>query len=168
MPSNVTRRSFMKIAGLSALSTVGVGMPGLLGTRSLAQEAGGSLVKSNCPLCPQGCGMDLFIENGSLTQVRGMIEDPETRGMLCERGKSLPEVLGSEKRILTPLKKSGEKGGEGFVPISWGEALSTVARTVDTDYPGRRCPGNRGIPREQLNHGCLLVTASIDVCTWEP
>ncbi len=128
MPSNVTRRSFIKIAGLSALSTVGGGMPGFLGTHSLAQETGNPLVKSNCPLCPQGCGIDLFIEDGMLTQVRGMIEDPETRGMLCNRGKALPEVVGSEKRILTPLKKSGEKGNEGFVPISWAEALSTVAQ----------------------------------------
>ena len=128
MSSNVTRRSFMKIAGISALSTIGGGMPGFLGTRSLAQEAGGALVKSNCPLCPQGCGINLFIEDGRLTQVRGMIEDPETRGMLCDRGKGLPEVVGSEKRILTPLKKSGEKGREGFIPISWEEALSTVAQ----------------------------------------
>ena len=128
MSSNVNRRSFIKIAGLSALSTIGGGIPGFSGTRSFAQEAGGSLIKSHCPLCPQGCGIDLFIEDGRLTKVRGMIEDPETRGMICDRGKTLPEVVGSEKRILTPLKKSGTKGKEGFVPISWEEALSTVAQ----------------------------------------
>jgi len=128
MSSDVTRRSFIKIAGLSALSTLGGGMPGLLETRSFAREAGSPLVKSNCPLCPQGCGIDLFIEDGKLTQVRGMIEDPETRGMLCDRGKTLPEVIGSEKRVLTPLKKSGEKGKEEFIPISWEEALSTVTQ----------------------------------------
>ena len=166
MSSNVTRRSFIKIAGLSALSTVGVGMPGLLGTRSLAQEAGGSLVKSNCPLCPQGCGIDLFIENGSLTQVRGMIEDPETRGMLCDRGKALPEVVGSEKRILTPLKKSGKKGEKDSFR-SVGKRPSQQLPSGGHKYPGRRCPGNRGIPREQLNHGCLLVAAPVVVCPWQ-
>ena len=128
MSSNATRRSFMKIAGLSALSTLGGGMPGLLERGSFAQEAGNPLVKSNCPLCPQGCGIDLFIEDGKLTQVRGMVEDPETRGMLCDRGKTLPEVIRSEKRVLTPLKKSGKKGEEEFIPISWQEALSTVAQ----------------------------------------
>lgn len=103
-------------------------LPGLLNTRSFAETAGNSIVKSHCPLCPKGCGVDLVIEGGRIKEVRGMIEDPETRGLLCDLGKSLPEVIASEKRLTTPLKRVGEKGREDFVAISWEEALTTIAR----------------------------------------
>ena len=104
MPSNVTRRSFLKVAGWSAVSTLAGSLPGWMCRGAYAQAGGEVLVKSHCPLCPQGCGMDLIIRDGKLRDVKGMIEDPETRGCLCDRGKSLPEVLVSEQRIQTPGK----------------------------------------------------------------
>lgn len=127
MSGNVTRRSFLRIAGWGTLSTMTVGAAGLLRSQSFARETGSPVVKSNCPLCPQGCGIDLFIEGGRLSTVRGMVEDPETRGMLCALGKSLPEIISSEKRVVTPLKRVGQKGAGAFAPITWNEALSTVA-----------------------------------------
>ena len=128
MPSNVTRRSFLKVAGWSAVSTFAGSLPGWMCRDSYAQAGGEALVKSHCPLCPQGCGMDLIIGAGKLREVKGMIEDPETRGCLCDLGKSLPEVIASEQRIQTPLKRIGNKGRGEFVNISWEEALSTISR----------------------------------------
>ena len=128
MSGNIDRRSFLKMAGWGALSSMVGDLPGLLNTRSFAETAGNSIIKSHCPLCPKGCGVDLVIEGGRIREVRGMIEDPETRGLLCDLGKSLPEVIASEKRLTTPLKRVGEKGREEFVAISWEEALTTIAR----------------------------------------
>jgi anaerobic selenocysteine-containing dehydrogenase len=72
--------------------------------------------------------MDLIIGDGKLREVKGMVEDPETRGCLCDLGKSLPEVILSEQRIQTPLKRIGQKGRGEFVKISWEEALSTISQ----------------------------------------
>ena len=47
----------------------------------------------------------------------------------CAMGHSWKKELYAETRLLHPMKRVGEKGaGKGyFVPISWEEALDTIA-----------------------------------------
>jgi len=81
-----------------------------------------------CPLdCPDTCGLRVEINHGRVTKVSGDPEHPYTRGFICAKMRHYPELLYSRERILTPLKRSGPKGSGLFTPISWAEALQTIA-----------------------------------------
>jgi len=55
-----------------------------------------------------------------------MPEHPSNEGALCSKGNAALEVIYHQDRLQYPLKKKGE----GFVRISWEEALEMVARGI--------------------------------------
>jgi anaerobic dimethyl sulfoxide reductase subunit A len=48
----------------------------------------------------------------------------------CPRGLAQKEIVYAENRLRQPLKRVGERGSGKFEPISWEEALDTVAREL--------------------------------------
>jgi len=48
----------------------------------------------------------------------------------CPRGLAKKEIVYAENRLRQPLKRVGERGSGKFEPISWEEALDTVAREL--------------------------------------
>lgn len=81
------------------------------------------VIKSDCILCVNGCGIDAYVENGKLVKVEGMAEHPSNQGALCPRGQRLVEYVYSPDRLKYPMKR--ENGG--WKRISWDEALDTIA-----------------------------------------
>ena len=91
-----------------------------------------TIVKSVCPLyCPDTCSMKVTVVEGRATDLRGDAEHPFTRGFLCQKMARYLDRVYSPDRLLTPLKRVGEKGLGQFEPISWDEALSTIAGHMD-------------------------------------
>lgn len=93
-----------------------------------------------CPHdCPDGCAMDVTVENGRATAVRGDKDHPFTRGGLCVKVNNYVDRVYSPDRVTTPLRRSGPKGSGRFEPITWDEALDTVAsnfrRVIDEHGP---------------------------------
>ncbi|OIQ61870.1 molybdopterin oxidoreductase family protein [Neomoorella thermoacetica] len=83
---------------------------------------------SVCPFdCPDACGLLVEVNDGRITGVRGDPEHPYTRGFICAKMRYYGKLVHSPERILTPLKRSGPKGSGLFTPISWTEALETIA-----------------------------------------
>lgn len=78
-----------------------------------------SVVKTTCPYCGVGCGIDATVENGQLVSVTGDPQHPANQGCLCVKGAALAETVGIENRLLSPLI-NGQ-------PVSWDEALDKVA-----------------------------------------
>ncbi len=115
----ITRRSFIKLSGISALSC-------LYDKPFLAEASEGKWVKNYCPFCSQGCGMELSVKEGKIVAVRGMREDSETEGALCAWGKSLPQIIYNPRRVTQPLKRVGKKGEGRFEKISWSDALNLI------------------------------------------
>ena len=70
------------------------------------------------------CGIDVYVEDEKIVKVRGMAEHPFHH--LCVKPAAYPELIYSEKRLKSPLKKVNEK----FVKISWEEAFSIAANTL--------------------------------------
>lgn len=89
---------------------------------------GKSIHKGGCPHdCPDTCAMLFEVENGRLTGVRGNPEHPMTRGGLCVKLKDYEKRHYHPDRLLQPLRRSGPKGSGQFTPVSWDEALDTIA-----------------------------------------
>lgn len=77
-----------------------------------------------CPLCEATCGLELTLDDaGSVTRVRGDADDVFSRGFLCPKAVSLPELHADPDRLRTPLRKTADGS---FVPCSWEEAFALV------------------------------------------
>ena len=80
-------------------------------------------VRTTCPFCGTGCSFDLNVLDGKVVGVTPA-EDAIVNGMsLCVKGRYHTDMIYSENRITTPLKKiDGE-----WVETTWDDALDIVA-----------------------------------------
>ena len=86
------------------------------------------IVRAACPHdCPDTCAMLVTVENGRAVRVAGDPAHPVTRGFLCTKVNNYEQRTYSPERIQTCLKRTGPKGTGQFVPITWDEALDTIA-----------------------------------------
>jgi anaerobic selenocysteine-containing dehydrogenase len=86
------------------------------------------VIKGACPHdCPDTCALEYHVTNGVLTDVKGALSHSVTAGALCTKVAKYPLRTYHPTRIKTPLKRIGKKGEGKFAPISWGEALTTIA-----------------------------------------
>jgi formate dehydrogenase major subunit len=46
------------------------------------------VVKSVCPYCAVGCGQDVYVSGGHVTQIEGDPDSPVSRGRLCPKGSA--------------------------------------------------------------------------------
>ena len=70
-------------------------------------------------------------EQGYVTQVSGDPESPTSRGYICPKGRAAPEFLYHPDRLIHPLRRTGPRGSGRWESISWEEALSQMAATLD-------------------------------------
>jgi formate dehydrogenase major subunit len=47
-----------------------------------------TVVKSVCPYCAVGCGQDVYVQDGKVTQIEGDPDSPVSRGRLCPKGSA--------------------------------------------------------------------------------
>ena len=91
-------------------------------------EAGLEVKKSICTICDSPlCGLDLYVKDGKIIKVEGSKEHPGSIGTLCSKGAANRQYIYSADRLKTPLKRTGPRGSGKFEPISWDEALDTIA-----------------------------------------
>jgi anaerobic selenocysteine-containing dehydrogenase len=92
-------------------------------------DAGIEIRKSICTICDPmtQCGLDLYVKDGKIIKVEGSKENPYNNGTLCSKGAANRQYIYSEARLKTPLKRTGPRGSGKFEPISWDEALDTIA-----------------------------------------
>ena len=85
------------------------------------------VIKSDCILCINSCGINAYVEDGRLVKVEGMKEHPISEGALCPRGYALPEWVYSKNRLQYPMKKANGQ----WERISWDEAYDAVVENVE-------------------------------------
>ena len=73
--------------------------------------------------CPDACGLIATIEDGRLVKLGGDPDHPVTQGFICYRTSKFPEAQNSKERLTKPLMRRGN----GFVEVTWEEALGTIA-----------------------------------------
>jgi anaerobic selenocysteine-containing dehydrogenase len=81
-----------------------------------------------CPHdCPDTCVMTVTVDGDRAVDLGGDPDHRFTQGFLCAKVNHYLERVYSPDRILHPLKRVGRKGEGRFEPISWDEALDTIA-----------------------------------------
>ncbi|MGL5001368.1 MAG: molybdopterin-dependent oxidoreductase, partial [Casimicrobium sp.] len=95
-----------------------------------ASESEVKIVKGACPHdCPDTCALEYHVANGKLIEVKGSSTHSVTAGVLCTKVAKYPLRTYHSTRITTPMKRIGKKGEGKFAPITWDEALATIAST---------------------------------------
>lgn len=85
-------------------------------------------VRSTCPYCGVGCGMEVKVTNGSLAGIRGDRSHPANLGKLCPKPAGLPEAIHSPDRLTHPLRRT--RSGE-LKRTTWDAALDEVAERLE-------------------------------------
>lgn len=80
-------------------------------------------VKTVCPYCGCGCGINLHVKDGRVVRTSPAVKDTINKGTLCIKGMLAHEFVHSPERLKTPLIR--ENGI--FREASWDEALDMVA-----------------------------------------
>lgn len=96
-------------------------------------ETGLEVRKSVCAICDPvtQCGLDCYVKDGRVVKVEGTLENPQNEGTLCAKGAAQRQWIYHEERLRTPLKRVGPRGSGRMVPISWSEALDTIAERLE-------------------------------------
>jgi anaerobic selenocysteine-containing dehydrogenase len=134
----LTRREFIKASAATA-AMLAAGCATTEPTTSAmavrrAKPAGpakGDWVASTCQGCTQWCAIQIFVQEGRAVRVRGNPLSKTNHGFCCPRGHLIPQQVYDPDRIKVPLKRTNPQKGRGvdprWVPITWDEALDTVA-----------------------------------------
>ncbi len=56
------------------------------------------VVKSVCPYCAVGCGQDVYVSDGRVTQIEGDPDSPVSRGRLCPKGSASLQLTTGDAR----------------------------------------------------------------------
>lgn len=79
-----------------------------------------------CNLCEAMCGIEVQVENGRVTSIRGDKDDPFSRGHICPKAVALQDIQNDPNRLRHPVKRVGNK----WQQIGWDEAFETVVERV--------------------------------------
>ena len=136
----LTRREFIQaslatagvlVAGCATQSAAPVTSAMVVRKARPAGPAKGDWVASTCQGCTQWCAIQIFVEDGRAVRVRGNPLSKTNHGYVCPRGHLIPQQVYDPDRIKAPMKRTNPQKGRGidpkFVPISWDEAIDTVA-----------------------------------------
>jgi thiosulfate reductase/polysulfide reductase chain A len=87
-------------------------------------------VHTVCYMCSSECGLILHKRDGRICGVFADPAHPMNHGALCPKALAIPELVHSQDRIRTPLKRMGKRGEGDFHPISWQQALEEIAEKL--------------------------------------
>ena len=79
-----------------------------------------------CPLCEALCGLQMEVEDGRPTSIRGDAQDPFSRGHICPKGNAILDLEADPDRLRQPLRR---RGGD-WETIGWEEALAEAGERL--------------------------------------
>ncbi len=89
--------------------------------------------RSVCSLCPGGCGIEVRKVDNRAVKIEGRADFPVNNGGICPLGAGGLQLLYDETiRFPSPMKRVGPRGEGRFLPVSWSEAVETLADRIKT------------------------------------
>ncbi len=125
MTLNVNRRTFLQ----AGFTTAAIGATGLPLEALPAEAKGWNWERGVCRFCGTGCGIRVASKEGRVVAVKGDLQNPVNRGLLCAKGYACAQILYGEDRLKRPLlrKKNGKFDKQGdFEEVSWQEAFDVM------------------------------------------
>jgi anaerobic selenocysteine-containing dehydrogenase len=91
-----------------------------------------ALIPTTCFNCESACGLLAYVDKdtGEIRKLEGNPEHPGSRGRNCAKGPATLNQIQDPDRILYPLKRVGERGGNGWERVSWDQALDDIAARI--------------------------------------
>ncbi|MBU3937625.1 MAG: molybdopterin-dependent oxidoreductase, partial [Proteobacteria bacterium] len=135
----IKRRDFLKLSaatGLAVAAFKGTTLSALaeVPKGTIGGEKPGKWMASTCQGCTTWCPIEIFVQDGRATKVRGNQLSKANNGYCCVRGHLIIQQIYDPDRIKTPMKRTNPVKARGadpkFVPITWDEALNTIAGKI--------------------------------------
>lgn len=134
----VTRGAFVKgAAAVGASLAIGSGLRALRAMAATATPKGaaeGQWRPTTCQGCTSWCAIQVLVKDGRAIKVRGNPNSKVNTGNCCSKCHLAIQQLYDPDRIKMPMKRTNLKKGRNedprFVPISWDEALGTIADKI--------------------------------------
>ncbi|MBI2354578.1 MAG: molybdopterin-dependent oxidoreductase [Deltaproteobacteria bacterium] len=129
------RRDFLKVtAAAGAVATVGLPRLNAFAAANAPAEGNapkGEWIASTCQGCTAWCPVEFLVQDNRIVKVRGNQLSKANSGYVCPRGHLMIQQTYDPDRIKVPMKRTNPAKGRGidpkFVPISWDEALDSIA-----------------------------------------
>src|SRR5215831_2548501 len=80
--------------------------------------------KTACNICYVNCGVEVLVDQGRITKVRGDRDNPKSQGYLCNKAGRIPYYAHHKDRLTSPLRCRADGG---FDEIDWDTAISEIA-----------------------------------------
>jgi len=118
------------------------------------------VVKSVCPYCGVGCGQNVYVKDGTITDIEGDPDSPISQGCLCPKGAATFQLVTGSHRVHQVLYRAPRS--RQWQPIPLDQAMDMVAERVkrardehweDTDEEGQ--PVHRTLSMAHLGGATL-------------
>ena len=86
------------------------------------------IIQSVCRICHGGCGALITVEDGRVVKVTGDSGSPMSKGWMCIKGISTPEIANHPDRLTRPLRR--KKSGS-WEALSWEDALDEISERIE-------------------------------------
>jgi formate dehydrogenase major subunit len=86
------------------------------------------VVRSVCPYCAVGCGQNVYVSNGKVTQIEGDPDSPVSRGRLCPKGAATLQLTTGAARRYEVLYRRPH--GTDWERLDLDTAMDMVAERV--------------------------------------
>ena len=92
-------------------------------------SASDKTVRSVCRICHGGCGALVTVRDGRVIKVTGDPRSPMSKGWMCVKGMSSPEIANHPDRLQVPLRRTTGKSGN-WQKVSWDQALDEISERL--------------------------------------
>lgn len=135
---SLSRRSFIKASATTgAAFALGTGLKPELKAFAAAGDVSngkGQWLPATCQGCTSWCSKQVYVVDGRAVKIRGNPNSNVNVGAGCVRSHLSLQQVYDPDRIKTPMKRTNPKKGRNedprFVPITWDEALGTIADNI--------------------------------------
>ena len=138
----IKRRDFLRMGGIAGAAMT-MRLPALNAFASTGDEnpakydssyPEGRWIPTTCQSCTAWCPIEVFVQEGRAVKVRGNHLCKANNGYCCPKGHMGLQLVYDPDRLKVPVKRTNPEKGRGvdpgFVPITWDEALDTIAEKL--------------------------------------
>ena len=123
---------------------------------------GAKVVKSVCPYCAVGCGLNVYVKDEQVIDIEGNPDSPISHGTLCRKGSATFQYTVNSSRLTRVMYRAPYSGHWQAVSLEWAmeQIAQRVKQTRDETFTERLQDGR------EVNHTLGIASlggATLDV-----